>query len=109
MNLIVSDKQPQLQYLDMAAAREHCARGAAEWEWAGTVGDGEPDVVMACAGDIVTMEALAAAELLRRFTPDLEVPLRQRGRPHVADAARDPSPRIAARTRSNASSARAPR
>jgi xylulose-5-phosphate/fructose-6-phosphate phosphoketolase len=73
VNLIVSDKQPQLQYLDMAAAREHCARGAAEWEWAGTVGDGEPDVVMACAGDIVTMEALAAAELLRLFTPDLEV------------------------------------
>ena len=73
VNLIVSDKQPQLQYLDMAAAREHCARGAAEWEWAGTVGDGEPDVVMACAGDVVTMEALAAAELLRLFTPDLEV------------------------------------
>jgi xylulose-5-phosphate/fructose-6-phosphate phosphoketolase len=73
VNLIVSDKQPQLQYLDMAAAREHCARGAAEWEWAGTVGDDEPDVVMACAGDIVTMEALAAAELLRLFTPDLEV------------------------------------
>ena len=73
VNLIVADKQPQLQYLDMAAAREHCARGAAEWEWAGTVGDGEPDVVMACAGDVVTMEALAAAELLRLFTPDLAV------------------------------------
>jgi xylulose-5-phosphate/fructose-6-phosphate phosphoketolase len=74
VNLIVSDKQPQLQYLDMEAAREHCARGASEWAWAGTAdGDEEPDVVLACAGDVVTMEALAAAELLRLFTPDLEV------------------------------------
>jgi xylulose-5-phosphate/fructose-6-phosphate phosphoketolase len=74
VNLIVSDKQPQLQYLDMDAAREHCARGASEWAWAGTANDGEePDVVIACAGDVVTMEALAAAELLRLFSPDLEV------------------------------------
>jgi xylulose-5-phosphate/fructose-6-phosphate phosphoketolase len=73
VNLIVSDKQPQLQYLDLAAAHEHCARGASEWIWAGTPGGGEADVVMACAGDVVTMEALAAAELLRRFAPELVV------------------------------------
>jgi len=73
VNLIVIDKQPQLQYLDMAAARAHCARGASVWQWAGTDAGGEPDVVLACAGDVPTMETLAAAWLLRQFLPHLRV------------------------------------
>jgi len=73
VNLIVIDKQPQLQYLDMTAARAHCARGASVWSWAGTDADGEPDVVLACAGDVPTMETLAAAWLLRQFLPHLRV------------------------------------
>jgi xylulose-5-phosphate/fructose-6-phosphate phosphoketolase len=73
VNLIVIDKQPQLQWLDMDAARAHCAKGASVWAWAGSERGGEPDVVLGCAGDIPTMETLAAAELLRRHAPDLEV------------------------------------
>jgi len=71
VNLIVIDKQPQLQYLDYAAATAHAAAGASRWTWAGNGDDGEPDVVLGCAGDIPTMEALAAAELLRRHVPEL--------------------------------------
>ncbi len=73
VNLIVIDKQPQLQYLPMDAAREHAAAGASRWAWASSDGGGEPDVVLGCAGDIPTMEALAAAWLLRRHVPDLRV------------------------------------
>src|SRR5262249_32960934 len=73
VNLIVSDKQPQLQYLDAAAANEHCARGASRWGWASSDDGGEPDVVLACVGDIPTMEIVAAAWLLRRYTPELRV------------------------------------
>src|SRR5712691_4637827 len=72
VNLIVIDKQPQLQWLDMDAARQHAARGASIWQWAGSEHGGEPDVVLGSAGDIVTMETLAAAELLRRHVPQLE-------------------------------------
>ena len=72
VNLIVIDKQPQLQWLDMEAARQHAARGASVWDWAGNEHRKEPDVVLASAGDIVTMETLAAAELLRRHVPDFE-------------------------------------
>ena len=54
VNLIVIDKQPQLQYLDLEAAREHCARGASVWDWAGTDDGDDPDVVLACAGDVAT-------------------------------------------------------
>jgi xylulose-5-phosphate/fructose-6-phosphate phosphoketolase len=74
VNLIVIDKQPQLQWLDMDQAREHAARGASVWSWAGNEqgsDGGELDVVLASAGDIVTMETLAAAELLRRHVPQL--------------------------------------
>jgi xylulose-5-phosphate/fructose-6-phosphate phosphoketolase len=71
VNLIVIDKQPQLQYLDLEAAARHCAAGASIWEWAGNEGPSEPDVVIACAGDIPTMEALAAAWLLREHLPHL--------------------------------------
>ncbi len=73
VNLIVIDKQPELQYLDIDAARAHCARGASVWEWASTSLDFEPDIVIACAGDIPTLEALAAAALLREWLPQLRV------------------------------------
>ncbi|MBV8446317.1 MAG: phosphoketolase family protein, partial [Candidatus Dormibacteraeota bacterium] len=73
VNLIVIDKQLHLQYLDFAAADEHCARGASAWEWASTSNEGEPDVVMACAGDVPTLEALAATALLREHVPQLRV------------------------------------
>jgi xylulose-5-phosphate/fructose-6-phosphate phosphoketolase len=72
VNLIIIDKQPQLQWLDQASARQHCARGASIWSWAGT-GEGEPDVVLACAGDTATLETLAAASWLRRNAPALRV------------------------------------
>ena len=73
VNLIVIDKQPQLQYLNIDAAQTHCARGASVWEWGGTeTGDGL-DIVLASAGDIPTLETLAAADLLRRYVPDLRV------------------------------------
>ncbi len=73
VNLIVIDKQPQLQWLDMEAAREHCARGASIWRWASNDAGGEPDVVLAAAGDIPTMEIVAAAWWLRRQIPELKV------------------------------------
>jgi xylulose-5-phosphate/fructose-6-phosphate phosphoketolase len=73
LNLIVIDKQPQLQWLHKDAAREHCARGAGTWNWCSSDGDKEPDVVLACAGDIATQETVAAAWLLRRHLPELKV------------------------------------
>ena len=72
VNLIVIDKQPQLQWLDLAAAREHCARGASVWEWASN-GAGDPDIVLACAGDVPTLETVAAASFLRKNAPGLAV------------------------------------
>jgi xylulose-5-phosphate/fructose-6-phosphate phosphoketolase len=72
VNLIVIDKQPQLQYLDFDAARAHCSRGAGVWDWASR-GAEDPDVVIASAGDIPTMEAVAATWLLRHHLPDLRV------------------------------------
>jgi xylulose-5-phosphate/fructose-6-phosphate phosphoketolase len=74
VNLIVVDKQPHLQYLTMEEADRHCAAGAGIWEWAGNTSSGEdPDVVLACAGDVPTQETLAAAELLMTHTPDLRI------------------------------------
>ena len=73
VNLIVIDKQPQLQWLDMPAAVEHCARGASAWDWASNDVGEEPDVVLACAGDIPTLETVAAAWWLRRNAPELKV------------------------------------
>jgi len=76
VNLIVADKQPHLQYLDMESAATHCARGASVWEWAGNHGEGqagEPDLVLAAAGDVPTMEILAAAEWLQRNVPDISL------------------------------------
>jgi xylulose-5-phosphate/fructose-6-phosphate phosphoketolase len=74
VNLIVVDKQPHLQYLTLEEAHRHNAAGAGIWEWASSCPEGErPDIVLACAGDVPTQEALAAAELLRDHVPDLRV------------------------------------
>jgi xylulose-5-phosphate/fructose-6-phosphate phosphoketolase len=72
VNVIVAGKQPELNWLGLEDAALHAARGIGIWEWAGN-DDGEPDVVMACAGDVPTLEIVAAAELLRRHLPDLGV------------------------------------
>jgi xylulose-5-phosphate/fructose-6-phosphate phosphoketolase len=72
LNVIVAGKQPALAYLDMEAAIDHCTRGLGIWQWASTA-TGEPDVVLACAGDIPTLETLAAADILRRELPGLQV------------------------------------
>jgi len=73
VNLIVIDKQPQPQWLDIESAVEHCRRGASSWGWAGNESAGAaPDLVLACAGDIPTLETLAAADLLRRRLPELQ-------------------------------------
>ncbi|PYN31016.1 MAG: phosphoketolase [Candidatus Rokuibacteriota bacterium] len=73
VNLIVIDKQPQLQWLPIDEAITHCARGASIWRWASNDGGGEPDVVLAAAGDIPTLEVVAAAWWLRRRAPELKV------------------------------------
>ncbi|MEU6321601.1 phosphoketolase family protein [Streptomyces sp. NPDC047009] len=73
VNVIVAGKQPCFDWLSMDQARAHCARGAGIWEWAGTENGTEPDVVLACAGDVPTQEVLAAAQLLRRHLPRLAV------------------------------------
>jgi xylulose-5-phosphate/fructose-6-phosphate phosphoketolase len=73
VNVIVADKQLHLQYLTMDAAIQHCTKGIGIWDWACTDQNGEPDVIMACAGDIPTQEALAATVLLREKFPDLKI------------------------------------
>ena len=73
VNVIVSDKQPHLTYLDMEAAVNHCTKGIGIWDFASTDAGAEPEVVLACAGDIPTMEALAAAAILRDAFPDLRI------------------------------------
>ena len=73
VNVIVADKQPHLQYLDMDAAVAHCTKGVGIWEWASNDRDEEPDVVMASAGDVPTMESLAAVAILRRQFPRLKI------------------------------------
>ena len=73
VNVIVAGKQPQPQWLTMEQALLHCARGIGIWEWAGTDDVGEPDVVLACCGDVPTVETLAAAAILRQNLPDLKV------------------------------------
>jgi xylulose-5-phosphate/fructose-6-phosphate phosphoketolase len=72
VNVIVAGKQPALDYLPMDEAIAHCTRGLGIWEWAGN-GQGEPDVVLACAGDVPTLETVAAAAILRRELPELRV------------------------------------
>jgi len=73
INVIVAGKQPQLQWLDMESAVRHCSAGIGIWEWASSDHDGEPDVVMGCAGDVPTLEVLAAVALLREHVPELRV------------------------------------
>jgi xylulose-5-phosphate/fructose-6-phosphate phosphoketolase len=73
VNVIVAGKQPSPQWLDMDAAVKHCTAGLGIWSWASNDQDGEPDVVMACCGDVPTLETLAAVALLRNYFPDLKV------------------------------------
>ena len=73
INVIVSDKQKHIQYLDMDAAIKHCTKGLGIWEWASNDAGSEPDVVVACAGDIPTKEALGAVVLLRENFPELKI------------------------------------
>jgi xylulose-5-phosphate/fructose-6-phosphate phosphoketolase len=73
VNVIIAGKQPALQYLSMDDAIQCCSKGLGIWKWASNESDFDPDVVIACAGDIPTMEALAAVDLLRQHVPDLKV------------------------------------
>jgi xylulose-5-phosphate/fructose-6-phosphate phosphoketolase len=73
VNVIVAGKQPAPQWLDIDAAIKHCTAGVGIWDWASTDHGGEPDVVLACAGDVPTLETLAAAALLREHLPALKV------------------------------------
>ena len=73
VNVIVAGKQPELQWLDMESAIEHCTNGIGIWDWASNDNNTEPDLVMACAGDIPTLETLAAVDLLRKNFPDLKI------------------------------------
>jgi len=73
VNVVVAGKQPEANWLTIHQAIAHCARGIGIWEWASTDGGHEPDVVLACAGDVPTVETLAAAQLLRTELPELKV------------------------------------
>jgi len=73
VNVIVAGKQPTLQWLDMDAATAHCTAGLGVWSWASSGAGAEPDVVMACCGDVPTLETMAAVDLLRQHLPDLRV------------------------------------
>jgi xylulose-5-phosphate/fructose-6-phosphate phosphoketolase len=73
VNVVVAGKQPNFDWLDMDSAILHCTRGAGIWDWASNDGGAEPDVVLGCAGDIPTLEVLAATDILRRELPDLRV------------------------------------
>jgi xylulose-5-phosphate/fructose-6-phosphate phosphoketolase len=73
VNVIVAGKQPELQWLDMDAAVKHCATGVGIWEWASNDNGDEPDVVMACAGDVPTLETLAAIDFLRCHLPEMKI------------------------------------
>lgn len=73
INIIVAGKQPAPQWLDMDQAVKHCSTGLSIWQWASSDEDGEPDVVMACAGDVPTLETLAAVDILRQQVPDLKI------------------------------------
>ncbi|MFN0194956.1 MAG: phosphoketolase, partial [Aestuariivirga sp.] len=74
VNVVIAGKQPSPQWLGMDAAIEHCSAGIGIWQWAGNGGGGgEPDVVMACCGDVPTLETMAAVDLLRKHFPTLKV------------------------------------
>jgi xylulose-5-phosphate/fructose-6-phosphate phosphoketolase len=73
INVVIAGKQPALQYLDIDAAMAHCAAGIGIWDWASNDDDAEPDLVMACAGDVPALETLAAVDILRQRFPELKV------------------------------------
>ena len=73
VNVVVAGKQPAPQWLTMDEAIKHCTAGLGIWEWASNDRGGEPDVVMACCGDVPTLETLAAVDLLRGHMPELKV------------------------------------
>ena len=73
INVIVAGKQPELQYLNIDAAIKHCTQGIGIWPWASNDEGYDPDVVMACAGDIPTLETLAAVDIMRQHFPDLKI------------------------------------
>jgi xylulose-5-phosphate/fructose-6-phosphate phosphoketolase len=73
VNIVTCGKQPQLQWLNMDEALEHCSRGASTWKFATNDGGGEPDVVLACAGDVPTIEICAASWLLQKHVPGIKV------------------------------------
>jgi xylulose-5-phosphate/fructose-6-phosphate phosphoketolase len=73
INVIVAGKQPQPQWLDMDAAIKHCTAGIGIWDWASNDRGSEPDLIMACAGDVPTVEVLAAVMILREHVPDLKI------------------------------------
>jgi xylulose-5-phosphate/fructose-6-phosphate phosphoketolase len=73
INVIVAGKQPEPQWLDMDSAVKHCTAGIGIWEWASNDKGSEPDVVIACAGDVPTIETLAAVDLLHHYAPDLKI------------------------------------
>jgi len=73
VNVIVAGKQPALQWLDMDAAVRHCTAGLGIWKWASNDEGADPDVVMACSGDVPTLETLAAVQILRRHFPELKI------------------------------------
>lgn len=75
VNVIIAGKHLELQWLGMEAAIAHCSAGVGIWNWASTDQGSEPDVVMACAGDVPTLESLAAVDLLRQSFPDLKIRL----------------------------------
>ena len=73
INVIVAGKQPEIQWLDMEAAVQHCTAGLGIWQWASNDEGVEPDVVMACAGDVPTLETIAAVQILREHLPDIKI------------------------------------
>src|SRR5206468_1777630 len=73
VNVVVSGKQPAPQWLTMDRAIKHCSAGIGIWDWASNDRGGEPDVVMACCGDVPTLETLAAVDLMRRHLPELKI------------------------------------
>ena len=73
VNVVTCGKQPQLQWLNMDEALEHCSKGASTWKFATNDGGGEPDVVLACAGDVPTIETCAASWLLQKYVPGIKV------------------------------------
>ena len=73
VNVVIAGKHPAPQWLSMDAAVQHCAAGIGIWRWAGVEPDGEPDVVMACCGDVPTLETLAAVSILRTHLPELKI------------------------------------